>query len=65
MAGPKNDDRQVARMVTATIASMEPFVATSHASTSIRAPRPRSVMSSTSRRSNRSATMPAGMDRKT
>jgi hypothetical protein len=63
--GPKNDEKQVARIASATTAQRGPSIATSHARASMMTPRARSVDIRISRRSNRSATIPAGIERKT
>ena len=65
MVGPKKHEKQVARTASATIAGRGPWTATSQAIASMIAPRATSVTRSTRRRSKRSATIPAGIDRRT
>ena len=65
MAGPKKVEKQAARIESAMITIAGAPSTTAAASTSIRSPRATSVTSSTMRRSNRSATMPAGTESST
>ena len=65
MAGPKKVEKQAARIESATMAIVGASSITAAASASMRTPRATSVTSSTIRRSNRSATMPAGTESST